>query len=123
MSVFLEPLETRSRFESALAPSVVTGSQTGSIFEFSDGDGPMLAFVSGGDWDAGITATVSFEESDAGSIWSTIAGSPVPAVPGGLVRHTFTRTKRKIRCQVAVTGGEDPSAVVAVVVGQCCKLF
>ena len=123
MSVFLEPLEMRSRFELALPPSIVTGSHVGLGVEFPDGDGPMLAFVSGGNWDEGIIVTVSFEEMDSGSIWATIAGSSALAIQASLVQHTFTRTKRQVRCQVTVTGAEDASAFVAVLVGQCCKLF
>lgn len=123
MSAFLEPLEMRSRFELALAPSVVTGSIPGLILEFPDGDGPMVAFVTGADWGPGIIVTVSFEESNNGTIWSTIAGSSVLGIKLGLAQRTFARTKQKIRCQVAVSGVEDGSADVAVLVGQCCKLF
>ena len=123
MSILLEPLETRSRFEMALPPMLVTAAQTGPSVELPDGDGPVIAVVQTGAYSDESALAVTFQESDAGSTWATIAGSGVPGLtPESAALHSFPRTKRYLRCQVAVTGA-DPTATLAVLVGQGYKVF
>jgi len=123
MSVFLDPLETRSLFATALAPMTVGESATGPIVALPDGDGPVHALVQTGAYSDESDLAVSFEESDTGAAWSAIDGSAVPGLsPNSLALHAFPRTKRFLRCQVVVTGA-DTDAVLAVLVGQSYKLF
>ncbi len=123
MSVLLEPLETRSLFETALPAATLTASQTGSAFELPDADGPVVVLVPLGEVAEETALAVAFEESETGAAWSAVAGSAVPGLAsGGLALHAFARTKRFLRCRVTVAG-DDPSATLAVLVGQGCKVF
>ena len=123
MPVFLDPLETRSLFATALAPMTVGESATGPVVALPDCDGPVYALVQTGTYSDESDLAVSFEESDTGAAWAAIAGSAVPGLsPNSLARHAFPRAKRFVRCRVVVTGA-DTDATLAVLVGQGYKLF
>ena len=123
MSVSLEPLRTRSRFEMALPPDTLTASANGGGVELGDADGPVQALVLVGELGDEQTFELAFQESDNNSTWSAIAGSGVPGLAADtVVLHTFPRTKRYLRCQVTLTG-DTPTVTLAVLVGQACKVF
>ena len=123
MSVSLEPLRTRSRFEMALPPATLTASANGASVELGDGDGPVQALVLLGDVGEEQTLDLAFQESDTGSTWASIAGSSVSGLAAdSVVLHTFARTKRYVRCQATLTG-DTPTATLGVLVGQAAKVF
>ena len=123
MAALLEPLGTRSRFEAALTPATRTASENGPAVDLLDCDGPVMALVQLGEVGEEMTLAVGFQESVNGTTWSSIAGSAVPDLAAeSLVLHSFERTKRYLRCQVTLTG-DDPTATLAVLVGQACKVF
>jgi len=123
MSVSLEPLRTRSRFELALPPDTLTASADGASFDLLDCDGPVQALVSVGEVGEELTLAVAFQQSETGSSWSNISGSSVPDLAAdSVVLHTFLRTMRYLRCQVTLAG-DSPTVTLGVLVGQACKVF
>ena len=123
MSANLDTLDTRCLLATAIPPSALTASLTGSSFELPDGDGPVFALISVGAKDEEATMGLAFEESDAGSSWSAVAGSAVTNLAEEeLEISAIAKAKRYLRCVVTLTGA-TPTATLGVVVGQRGKVF
>ena len=123
MSTALHDVPSKTLFRAGLQPSTVTESDAGGAVEFPTGDGATFAVLMVGELSEDAGVGVTFEQSHDGTTWVAVSGASIPAqtVEGAVRGVSFTRDRRYLRCQYALTG-DDPSATVAVLFGQPAKI-
>jgi len=124
MSTVLHDVPSKALFRTGVSPAEVDSSAAGPAVEFPTGDGATFAVLMLGTTTGDATVGVSFEQSDDGTYWVAVpnAGIPTQSAPGAVVGVSFTRDRRYVRCQYAVSGEEGATATVAVLLGEPAKI-
>jgi len=111
-----------------IAPAVISAASTnGTGIDFLNSEGPIKAQVSLGVIDNATSGTISFEESDDNSTYTSVSGATSVTYTGTsdasvTVSQVFERTKRYVRAKITAAGG-GPSVAACVTLETFKKSF
>ena len=119
MSTRINDFASAALLASGLAPSERTASVSGPAVDLLSADGPCFAVQHVGAVSGEPTLAGHVEQSPDGSTWAAISGATFTTVTAANDLQTirFTRSARYVRW-VGTVAGDDPSAMIAVLIGE-----
>ena len=119
MSTRINDFASAALLASGLAPSERTASVSGPAVDLLSADGPCFAVQHVGAVSGEPTLAGHVEQSPDGSTWAAVSGATFTTVTAANDLQTirFTRSARYVRW-VGTVAGDDPSAMIAALIGE-----